>query len=238
MKLGGESVNEILGFLQSLPLFSHLSPKSAQALASACRFRHLEQGEILFFQSDTAQAAYVLKTGRVSIKLSSADGRELVIDEMRPGEIFGEIGLLTRKTHSAGATARHKSQVLVIPREAFLRVMDREPKMARHILDITARRLQRSAAREMALAFMDAEARLARYLLALEEQEQDKGYVTASQEDLARGTGLIRQTVAKALGRWRREGWLLTGRGRILILNRRALEDLESPAGLTPMSPK
>ena len=54
--------------------------------------------------------------------------------------------------------------------------------------------------------------------------EGDKGYVTTSQEELANGTGLIRQTVAKALGKWRRDGWLKTGRGRIVILNRKALE--------------
>ena len=82
--------------------------------------------------------------------------------------------------------------------------------------------------REGALAFMDAQARLARLLLELEEQEQDKGYVTISQDELAHRTGLIRQTVAKALGEWRRAGWLITGRGRILILNRKALEGLES----------
>jgi CRP/FNR family transcriptional regulator, cyclic AMP receptor protein len=227
MKPGDGHVADVLEFLQSVALFSNVSPSSARTLASACRFRHLESGEILFFQSDMAEAAYVVRSGRVSIKLDGPDGRELVIDEMRVGDIFGETSLLTKKTHTAGATARFKSHVLVIPREAFLRVVDAEPKLARHLLEITAHRLQRSAAREMALAFMDAEARLARYLLALEEQEQDKGYVTASQEDLARGTGLIRQTVAKALGRWRRQGWLLTGRGRILVLNRKALEAVE-----------
>jgi CRP-like cAMP-binding protein len=85
-----------------------------------------------------------------------------------------------------------------------------------------------SGKRESALAFLDAQARLARLLLELEEQEQHKGYVTISQDELAHRTGLIRQTVAKALGKWRRAGWLITGRGHILILNRKALEDLES----------
>ena len=93
--------------------------------------------------------------------------------------------------------------------------------------------------REMALAFLDAQARLARYLLHLEQEERDAGYVTVSQEDLARGTGLIRQTVAKALGQWRREGWLLTGRGRIVILNRKALERLQGGSvDLALVSPK
>ncbi len=227
MKGRGAPVAEILEYLDRLPLFSKIEEAAAQALANASYLRPLDKGQVLFCQSDAAEAAYVVESGEISIVLDSPDGRELVIDEMRTGEIFGEIGLLTKKAHSAGAIARQNSRLLVIPRDAFLAAIDRDPRLARRLLDITAHRLHRSAAREMALAFMDAQARLARHLLFLEQREQEKGYVTASQEELARGTGLIRQTVAKALGSWRRRGWLLTGRGRILILDRKALEQLE-----------
>jgi CRP-like cAMP-binding protein len=55
----------------------------------------------------------------------------------------------------------------------------------------------------------------------------EKGYITISQEELAERTGQTRQTVAKALGRWRRSGWLITGRGRIMLLKHAALADLE-----------
>jgi len=227
MKARGESVSEILAFIRTIPLFSNLDEAKARSLAGACRFRHLDKGEILFFHSDPCESAFVVRSGRISIVLNSPDGRELVIEEMRAGEILGELGVLTRTTRSTGAIARSNSELLVIPCAAFMHLIDEVPQLARLVLNITASRLQVSASREMALAFMDAQARLARHLLALEEQEHDKGYVTASQEDLARGTGLIRQTVAKALGKWRRDGWLLTGRGRILLLNRKALEKVE-----------
>jgi CRP-like cAMP-binding protein len=77
------------------------------------------------------------------------------------------------------------------------------------------------------LAFWDAQARLARILLQLEKQETEKGYVTISQEELAQRTGLTRQTAAKILGRWRRAGWLITGRGHILLLKHAELSKLE-----------
>ncbi len=227
MKGKGASVAEVHEILDRLPLFSDISEGCLQVLTAACRIWRIQKGEILFFQGDTAEAAYVVHTGRISIALGSPDGREMIIDEMKPGEIFGEVGLLTQKTHSASAIAITNSQVLIIPREPFLEVLEGDPGFARRILEILAHRLHRSAMRELALAFMDAQSRLARHLLGMDQQGQDKGYITASQEELARGTGLIRQTVAKALGRWRREGWLLTGRGRILILNRKALEQVE-----------
>lgn len=187
----------------------------------------MEKGEVVFFQSDPSESAYIVRTGNISIILNSLDGREMVINEMHHGDLFGELGILTKKSRSTSAIARTKSELLVIPSQAFLNIIEHEPQLALRMLEITATRLQMSGKRESALAFMDAQARLARLLLELEVQEQDKGYVTISQEELAHRTGLIRQTVAKALGKWRRAGWLITGRGRILILNRKALEDLE-----------
>jgi CRP-like cAMP-binding protein len=220
-------VSEALG---SLKLFSGISARSMRALAERCRLESIDKGEILFFQTDAAEAAYVLRSGRISLLLNNADGRFLVLDDMRPGEVFGELGVLTCKPRSASALARADSEVLVIPRATFLKLLDEEPRIARRVLEITAGRLQRSTEREQSLAFMNAQARLARYVLALDERDGERGYITTSQEDLASGTGLIRQTVAKALGTWRRVGWLKTSRGRITILNRRALEAVEQGA--------
>jgi CRP/FNR family transcriptional regulator len=95
------------------------------------------------------------------------------------------------------------------------------------MLEMTANRLRGSSERESALAFLDSQGRLARLLLQLGQQELEKGYVTISQEELAQRTGQTRQTVAKALSRWRRAGWLITGRGRIMLLKHDALTHLE-----------
>jgi CRP-like cAMP-binding protein len=227
MNTRGDSVPEILKFLGSVALFSNISEASALALARGGRFQQIEKGNVIFLQADPCDAAYVVRTGNISIVLHSPDGREMIINEMRSGDVFGELGILTRKSRSTSAMAQSKSQVLVIPHQVVLKVVDDEPPLARLILEITANRLQMSVQRESALAFMDAQARLARLLLELEEQEQKKGYITISQAELANRTGLIRQTVAKALGKWRRAGWLITGRGHILILNRKALKEME-----------
>lgn len=228
MKKYSKPLPETLRFLEGADIFSQLSESSLLPLARAGRFEHFAKGEIIFFQSDPSDTAYLVSSGTISIVLNSSDGREMVINEMQKGDLFGELGILTQMPRSTSAIARSNSELLVIPRQAFLQVMDREPQLVRLILELTASRLQTSGKRESALAFLDAQARLARLLLDLDKQEQQKGYITISQDELAHRTGLIRQTVAKALGKWRRAGWLITGRGRILILNRKELERLES----------
>jgi CRP-like cAMP-binding protein len=228
VKTQSKPVAETLKFLESVQIFSQLSDASFLALARSGRFEHYSKGEMLFFQFDPSDTVYLVSNGSISIVLNSLDGREMVINEMHKGDLFGELGVFTKAPRSTSAVARSNSELFVIPRQAFLQVLDNEPQLVRFILEITANRLQTSGKRESALAFLDAQARLARLLLEMEKQEQEKGYVTISQEELAHHTGLIRQTVAKVLGKWRRAGWLITGRGRILLLNKEALKQMEN----------
>jgi CRP/FNR family transcriptional regulator len=65
-------------------------------------------------------------------------------------------------------------------------------------------------------------------LLQLDQQADNDGVIKVTQEDLAQYVGLARQTVAQTLGEWRRVGWVETGRVRIEIKNREALERLAS----------
>jgi CRP/FNR family transcriptional regulator, cyclic AMP receptor protein len=228
MKARGEMFSEILVFLRSMRLFSQLSESSILALARASRFHRVDKGKILFFQVDPSESAYIVRSGQISIMLNSIDGREMVINEMRAGDLFGELGVLTNKNRSTSAKARSKSELLIIPGKILSSIVDSDPHFARSVLEVTASRLQTSGEREGALAFMDAQARLARLLLELDQQEKERDYITISQNELADRTGLIRQTVADALGKWRRKSLVITGRGRIVLLDRKALEEIEN----------
>jgi CRP-like cAMP-binding protein len=217
---------ERLDTLRSTPMFAGLRPESLDRLAAASKFVVVSRGHFLFYQNDPAETLYILQSGEMAIVLSSLDGREMIIDEVHPGDCFGEVSLLTSGERTAGARAREKCRVLEITARSFLAVLDGEPALARQMLDIATQRLFKSQRRESALAFLGAPARVARVLLEMDEADKrgpDKGFITLSQEELAQRTGLARQTVSSSLGNWRQKDWLLTGRGRIMLLNRAAL---------------
>jgi CRP/FNR family transcriptional regulator, cyclic AMP receptor protein len=220
-------VSEVKEFLAQLSLFSNLKEDAIHAMAQAGMFITIKKGQFIFLQTDPADKFFILVTGAVSILLDCADGREMVINEMQPGDFFGELGILTGKTRSTSAVAHKNSELLAIPHQAFLSILESEPLFARRILDTVAQRLRNSSQRESALAFMDAQARLARILLLLNELAVEKGYVTISQDELAHRTGMTRQTVAKTLGKWRRAGWVITGRGHIMLLRHDELAKIE-----------
>lgn len=209
--------------LQQIPLFAGINESVLAELDHACYCKKVEKGAYLFFRGDQAEDFYLLLSGEIALVLTNPDGRELIINVMFPGDFFGELGLLTGQPRSADAVARRTADLVIIPRQAFLAALEREPRMARRLLEVTANRLSRTSDFQNSLAFLDAQTRLARVLLDLDSQHEERGYITISQEELAQRSGLIRQTVAKTLGHWRRKGWLLTGRGHIMLLNRKAL---------------
>ncbi|MBP6787294.1 MAG: Crp/Fnr family transcriptional regulator [Candidatus Promineofilum sp.] len=219
-----------LYYLSCVPLFKTVSPVNLASLARVSRWRKVQRGDFLFLQGDPAHAAFVICTGWVAIALNSADGRELAITEMRDGDLFGENALISGTARSTSAIAHAATDVLEIPRAAFLALLDDEPQLVRRMLEIAVVRLAASNHRESALAFLNAPARVARVLREMDEADRQtahKGYVTLSQEEVAQRTGLTRQTVARFLGEWRRNGWLLTGRGQIELLNRAELLRVE-----------
>ena len=209
--------------LRGAALFKGITDQALARLEAAGRLRRLARGQILFSQGDPADAFFVVCSGNIALGLDSANGRELVINEMRSGDGFGELGLLTGQPRSTSAVAREASVVLAVPRRDFLAVLEAEPALARNLLQTMADRLGTASEREGALAFLNAPSRLARVLVQLDRKASAEGYVTISQEELGRRVGLARQTVAELLGKWRRAGWILTGRGKIVLLNRAAL---------------
>jgi CRP/FNR family transcriptional regulator, cyclic AMP receptor protein len=217
------SPSELTVLLRHIPLFHGMDDAALQFFARVAHLKRVPRHSYLFYQDDDGDAAYVIRSGEIAVLLTTADGRELVINELRTGECLGELALLTNTPRSASAIAQQDTEVIRLPRAEFLAELERQPKLMRQILEVTAQRLRASAERERALAFLDAPARLARVLIEL-DRASDKGFVTLSQDALAQHIGVARQTTAKILGQWRRAGWILTGRGKLVILDRAALK--------------
>ena len=148
-----DSSEGLIRFLRSAPLFADLKEKTLSGLVQASQRKKIPKGNYLFMQTDLSDTVYVVRSGSIAIILISSDGRELLINEMRPGDCFGEVGVLTRQSRSTGAVARLNSEVLAIPGAAFMAAIDSEPNLARRVLNAIAERLRASSERESALVF-------------------------------------------------------------------------------------
>jgi len=208
-------------------LFRGLSPATLDQIARLGTRRTYERDEVIFAQSDPGNALYGVMTGRVRISASSAGGKEVFLNIMEPGDIFGEIALLDGRPRSAAASAMATSELFVVTREQFLALLAREPQLVDHLLQLLCGRLRWVSGFAEESALLSVSGRLAKRLLSLGKlhgHETREGIeLKVSQEEVARFLGLSRQIVNQYLQQWKARHWVDLGRGRIMILDAPAL---------------
>ncbi len=211
-------------------MFRSLSKPQLRQIAGLAIRRSLGTGAIVFSQGDAGDALYGVVTGRVRISALGADGREVFLNEMEPGDTFGEIALLDGATRTATATAIARSELLLIGREGFLGLLRREPELSFHLLELLCQRIRWTSGIAEDSALLDSPGRLARRLLALGHQRARGApgpiQITLSQQEISRYLGLSRQIVNQYLQLWKARGWVALGRGRITVLDAGALQGL------------
>ena len=123
--------------LSVLPLFSTLPDAALHRLERATRVVDLPAGVVLIRQGDPAGSAFAVRTGRLEVLVG-----DTVVRELGPGQVLGELALLTGEPRSATVRARRDTTVVEIPREALEDVLATDPSAARFVLGQVADRLR------------------------------------------------------------------------------------------------
>ena len=213
--------------LQGSPLFRGLAPATLERMAALATQRGYRRGEIVFNAGDAGDALFGVVSGRIRISTGTAEGREIFLNIMGPGDTFGEIALLDGGTRTATATAIEAAELVSIKREPFFELLEREPKAALELLRLCGERLRWTSGLLEDAAFLDAPARLAKRLLSLGELHGEDSAggrtVRISQEELANFLGASRQSVNEQLQDWKTRGWVALGRGTVTVRDAAAL---------------
>ncbi len=214
--------------LQQNYLFRGLPPNALDRLAALATRRTYPKGAVIFAQGDSGDALFGVASGRVRISASGAGGQEVFLNIMEPGDTFGEIAVIDGLPRTAGATALDDASVIVIKRTDFLDLLEREPRLAVHLLKLFCERLRWTSELVEESAFLTGPARLAKRLLilaSLHGRATGPGTLELriTQQDLARFLGISRQIVNGHLSEWRSHGWVEVGHKQILIKNTEAL---------------
>jgi CRP-like cAMP-binding protein len=226
--------------LQRNYLFRGLPDPTLERLASLAARRVCQKGAVIFSQGDPGDALFGVASGRVRISASGAGGREVFLNIMEPGDTFGEIAVMDGLPRTAGATALDPTTLVVLKRTDFLGLLEREPRLATHLLMLLCQRLRWTSELVEESAFLSGTARLAKRLLILSslhgrpaETGAGSMELRISQADLAHFLGVSRQVVNQHLGEWSKAGWVELGRGRIVIHQPGELRKIaaEPPAG-------
>jgi CRP-like cAMP-binding protein len=108
--------------LRKSPIFQGLSDEELKQLMDMAEPVRLRAGDLLIRQGEAGDAAYVLLHGDFEVQKQS--GQSLIkIDVRNPGDVVGEMALLSRTPRSASIVAKTDGEALRIPQEAFEKLL-------------------------------------------------------------------------------------------------------------------
>lgn len=124
--------------LREIPLFSGLSKKELDSLARLTTEISVKDGQTLVKQGQLGKEAMVIMSGTAVVR---RNGRK--IDEMGPGDFFGEMSLIDEMPRNADVVASSDMSLLLMDSKEFSTIFDQYPKVAVKILKVVVERLLR-----------------------------------------------------------------------------------------------
>ncbi len=207
------------------PLFGQLTPDEIGRLMIYTRIKRYPAKATIFVKGAPGDGMMAVLTGRIKISTTSLDGREVVLNVISPGQVFGEIALLDGKDRTADAVAMTDCEVLVLDRRDFIPFLERHLDVCVRLMGVLCERLRRTSQQVEDLLFLDLPAHLAKILLSL--AATDGRPITGgtridlklSQRELGNMVGMTRESINKQLRIWQKNGLLALDKGSVVIKN-------------------
>jgi CRP-like cAMP-binding protein len=178
-------------------------------------------GEVVFSQGDPGNDVRYLQTGAIKLSVLSRIGKEAVVAMLGPGDFFGEGALAGQSVRIGTATSVGASTVLIIEKDAMVRLLHAEPEFSDRFISYMLTRNIRIEADLVDQLFNSSERRLARTLLLLArygQPDHNRTLPKISQETLAEMIGATRSRVNFFMNKFRKLG-LIEYNGGIKINN-------------------
>ncbi len=221
-------------------LFQGFAPEDAERVLAGGTPRVLRRDEVLFREGEPATALYLVESGRVKLTQLTAEGQEVIMRYLAPGDAFAAVALFDRSTYPVTARATERTRVRAWPREVLPRLVRDHPRFEANLLRIVSSHTREALSRVRELSTEPVAQRLARALLRLAGQigsREEGGSVLVeriNQQDLAEITGTSVYTVSRTLADWQEKKIVETGRQRLRICDLQGLAGIAEGSGAHP----
>jgi CRP-like cAMP-binding protein len=220
--------------VQRVQLFSGLDHGEMTKIAAAARSLRKGRGEFVYMPGDRADSVYVLKKGRIKLSVLSESGKEVAIDIIQPGEIFGEFALIDESVRSNMTQALDEVAVLVFNKRDFVNLLESQSRLALNYIRMVGDRRRRMEKKLSDITSKEVPARICELLHelsanALPAGEVHHSLIPLTHQDVASLIGASRQTTTSVLNDLMRRGFIELGRGWVRI---KSLKDIQTFVGL------
>jgi CRP-like cAMP-binding protein len=186
-------------------------------------------GDTLFREGDPALMYYLVLKGRLKLSKLHEDGKEIIVHYVGDGGMMAAVAVLNGKNYPVTAQVVDTADVGGWDRETMVTLMMTYPRLAINMLHAVVGRLEDIQNRYLEIHAERVEQRIARAVLRMMKQfgrKNAEGILIdfrLSRQDLADYTGTTLYTVSRTLSHWEKEGWVSSGRERIVVTDPHAL---------------
>jgi len=203
-----------LELLRANACFGQMAPTAIAAFAGIAQWQRLAHGELLAGRGTAAPGVALILKGAIHTSSYSDDGHEFALSMLEFDGIWGVAAVLDGGGMLRDSRAYQETDLLLLPRDAFLDILESEPDLYAHFVKLLCRRIRTAHAIIDELALRSLRERLPRLLVALSagHAHTDKGIAVAQTQDaLATLLGASRPAVNRELKQL--AGWGLIGLG-------------------------
>lgn len=223
-----------LGAFRARSFLDSLLGSEREALLAAGRTRRWRRDELLMRAGDNVDTAIVLLSGSVKVHKTAAEGTEVVLALVGPGDLLGETSAVGQVARSANATALEPVEGVVVSVLDLRAFLSAHPRATSALLEMAINRLHRSDLSRIEFATAGSLARVVTRIVELVERfglDRDDGAIEIGlplrQDELAAWSACSRESTARALHTLRQLGLVETHRRRLIV---RDLEGLRPHA--------
>jgi CRP/FNR family cyclic AMP-dependent transcriptional regulator len=204
------------------PILSVLAQEDRQRLSQQCVERTFAKNQVVYLAGEPADSMLVLTAGELKVCHFSAEGNELILASIMPGEPIGELGMISHLPRSATVMATKPSVGMMLPRVVVMQLIEERPAVAVAMLQYLADLTRKMNGLVADLVFLDVHQRVARFLVS--NTQGASRSVTVTQTKLASTIGASRQRVNVCLQEFQRKGWVSLSSGVVRVVDREALD--------------
>lgn len=211
-------------FIKSNPYFSGLSPDEVDSLKGLIFETAAERGKFILLESEPADALYFVISGVVKVFKTSTDGREQILQIVRPGESFNDTPIFDSGLNPASAQAMGPVVLYGIKNSDMGIILRSHPQVALNVIRVLSQKLRHLVSLVEDLSFKHVTARLAKILLEYAGDGVGPTKPRLTQQEMAAMAGTAREMIGRSLKELEDEGIIRLEHHRIMITDKEALK--------------
>ncbi|MBW4602826.1 MAG: Crp/Fnr family transcriptional regulator [Calothrix sp. FI2-JRJ7] len=212
----------------SSPFFQGLPQTAIDLALTHLVTRTHPANQVILLENDWGGSVYFIAQGWVKIRTYNLEGKEVTLNILGKGELFGEMAALDEVPRSTDVITLTGTIIGSMPSQDFVKLLQTEPMAGVRLSQLMARRL-RQVNRRLRLRESDSQSRVADTLIFLAEGQGIKGdsgieIPILPHRELSSLSGLARETVTRVLNRLEKKGLIKRDQDSICIPDLSALE--------------